>query len=404
MKSLVYREIPGRSAGFYALLGGLGLFILTGLTAAYMMDKYGHIITGMNNQIVWGLPHVFAVFLIVAASGALNVASIGTVFSKTIYQPLGRLSGLLAIALLAGGLTVLMLDLGRPDRVIIAMTHYNFRSVFAWNVFLYSGFFAFTAIYLWTMMERRMGAYKKTAGVVAFVWRLILTTGTGSIFGFLVARTLYDSALLAPMFIAFSFSYGLAIFVLVLMAAYSWTDRPLGDLILQRLRKLLGVLVAASFYFVVVYHLTNTYFASHRGVEAFILLHGGVYTALFWIGQVLIGSLLPLAVIFHPKLSKSRRMIALAAVLVILGGLAQMYVTIIGGQAYHLVLFPGYQEASSFFDGVNHHYTPSVPEFFLALGGVAIACAITVVGVKVLRFLPESLDDKAVAPHAMAES
>ena len=29
---------------------------------------------GMNNQIVWGLPHVFAIFLIVAASGVLNVA------------------------------------------------------------------------------------------------------------------------------------------------------------------------------------------------------------------------------------------------------------------------------------------------------------------------------------------
>ncbi|HCA27759.1 MAG TPA: molybdopterin oxidoreductase [Betaproteobacteria bacterium] len=404
MKSLVYREIPGRSAGFYALLGGLGLFILAGLTAAYMMDKYGHIITGMNDQVVWGLPHVFAVFLIVAASGALNVASVGTVFSKTIYQPLGRLSALLAMALLAGGLTVLMLDLGRPDRVIIAMTHYNFRSVFAWNVFLYSGFFAFTAIYLWTMMERRMGAYKKSAGVVAFVWRLILTTGTGSIFGFLVARELYDSALLAPMFIAFSFSYGLAIFVLVLMAAYGWTGRPLGDLILQRLRKLLGVLVAASLYFVIVYHLTNTYFAAHRGVEAFILLHGGIYTALFWVGQVFVGSLLPLAIIFHPRLSKSRSMIAFASILVIAGGLAQMYVTIIGGQAYHLVLFPGYQEASSFFDGVNHHYTPSVAEFFLGLGGVAITCAITVVGMKVLRFLPESLDDQAVDPHAAAKS
>ena len=34
---------------------------------------------------------------------------------------------------------VLMLDLGRPDRLIVAATHYNFTSVFAWNVFLYSG-------------------------------------------------------------------------------------------------------------------------------------------------------------------------------------------------------------------------------------------------------------------------
>ena len=41
------------------------------------MEHQGHYVTGMNNQIVWGMPHVFAIFLIVAASGALNVASIG---------------------------------------------------------------------------------------------------------------------------------------------------------------------------------------------------------------------------------------------------------------------------------------------------------------------------------------
>ncbi len=46
------------------------------------MEERGHIVTGMNNQIVWGMPHVFAIFLIVAASGVLNVASIGSVFGQ----------------------------------------------------------------------------------------------------------------------------------------------------------------------------------------------------------------------------------------------------------------------------------------------------------------------------------
>ncbi len=46
------------------------------------MEHHGHVVTGMNNQIVWGMPHVFAIFLIVAASGVLNVASIGSVFGK----------------------------------------------------------------------------------------------------------------------------------------------------------------------------------------------------------------------------------------------------------------------------------------------------------------------------------
>ena len=117
MKPIQYSEIEGRNPRFYAFAAILVLFVLAGLGSAYYMEHYGHWVTGMSNQVVWGTPHVFAIFLIVAASGALNVASIGTVFGKTLYKPLGRLSGLLAIAMLVGGLCVLVLDLGRADRL-----------------------------------------------------------------------------------------------------------------------------------------------------------------------------------------------------------------------------------------------------------------------------------------------
>ncbi|BAU48518.1 molybdopterin oxidoreductase [Sulfurifustis variabilis] len=399
MATIRYRTIEGRSPGFYALLALLGGIVLVGLGAAWYMEHHGHVVTGMNNQVVWGTPHVFAVFLIVAASGALNVASIASVFGRAMYKPLARLSGLLALALLAGGLAVLVLDLGRPDRLIVAMTYYNFKSIFAWNIFLYTGFFAVVAVYLWMMFERRMNEYSKPVGVFAFVWRLILTTGTGSIFGFLVAREAYDTALLAPMFIILSFSFGLAIFLLVLLAAYRWTGRPLGDTVVARLKNLLGVFVASVLYFLLVYHLTNLYITERHGIERFLLLDGGIYTRMFWIGQVLLGGLLPLLLFWHPRLGKSRAMIALGAVLVVLGGLALMYVIIIGGQAYPLAIFPGKEVSSSFFDGVVASYTPSLPEVLLGIGGVGIALVATAFAVKVLPFLPESLADGSVDPH-----
>lgn len=395
---IAFREVEGRSPGYWALLGVLGLIALIGLGAAHYMEEHGHVVTGMTNQIVWGTPHVFAVFLIVAASGVLNVASIASVFGKSFYKPLAPLSALLAIAMLGGGLMVLMLDLGRPDRLIVAATKYNFKSVFALNVFLYTGFFTIVAAYIWTMMERKMNPYSKAVGMAAFVWRLLLTTGTGSIFGFLVAREAYDSALLAPMFIVMSFAFGLAIFLLVLMAAYRWTERPLGDAVVLRLKNLLAVFVAAVLYFVAVYHMTNLYFAKQAAFERFILADGGIYTSLFWLGQVLAGGVVPLVILLS-GLGKSRAWVGVASALVILGGLVQMYVTIIGGQAFPLVLFPGMQESSSFFDGQIHPYTPSLPEFLLGLGGVGVAGAIVVFAVKLLRFLPEDLGQHGEA-HA----
>jgi Ni/Fe-hydrogenase subunit HybB-like protein len=390
-----YREIEGRGGPFLALVALLAAFVALSLAAAWRMEHEGHWITGMSNRIVWGMPHVFAVFLIVAASGALNVASVASVFGRGLYKPLARLSGLLAMTLLAGGLAVLVLDLGRPDRLVVAMTHYNFKSIFAWNIFLYTGFLTVVAAYLWTMFERRMNAHTGRAGMVAFTWRLVLTTGTGSIFGFLVARDPYNSALLAPMFIAMSLAFGLAVFLLVLLAAARGAGRTVGAEILDRLRVLLGVFVAAVLYFVVIHQLTNAYVARQQEVVRFFLAGGGIYTALFWLGQVLVGGAIPLALVFTPALRASRAALAAASACVVAGGLAQVYVLIIGGQAFPQTVFPGHEVTSSAFDGVVAAYAPSLPEVLLGLGGVAIALSLTVLALKVLPFLPEAVPDAA---------
>jgi Ni/Fe-hydrogenase subunit HybB-like protein len=380
---------------FYLLVALGGLVAFAGMCAAYYMEEHGHVVTGMNNQIVWGMPHVFAIFMIIAASGVLNVASIGSVFGKYVYKARGPLAGLLSIALLAGGLTVLMLDLGRPDRVIVAATRYNPTSVFAWNVLLYSGLFATVAVYLWTMMEKRMNPWSKPAGLVVFAWRIILTTGTGLIFAFLVARQAYASAVLPPMFIVLSFAWGLAVFLIVQSAMFSWNELELHPDIQKRLKNLLGTFIVAAFYFVVAYHLTNLYFAKQTAFEHFILFGGNVYSWLFWGGYVLIGTALPMALIYAPGFGNSKSVLA-ASVLTMAGAFALLYVFIIGGQAFPLDIFPGYEVVSSSFgDGQIGHYTPSLPEFLLGSGGLGVAFLITTVGVRALNFLPHD-DPKAV--------
>ncbi|MBZ0104566.1 MAG: polysulfide reductase NrfD [Sulfuricella denitrificans] len=395
-----FRKIEGQA--FYALAGLLGLVVLIGFGAAHYMETHGHVVTGMTNQIVWGLPHVFAVFMIVAASGVLNVASIGSVFGKPVYKARAPLSGLLAIALLAGGLTVLMLDLGRPDRLIVAMTHFNFKSIFALNVILYTGFFAIVAVYIWTMMERKMHAYSKYAGFSAFIWRLALTTATGSIFGFLVARQAYSSAILAPMFIIMSFSYGLAVFILVQSFMYLWNGLELDPAILRRMKNLLATFAGAVLYFTIVYHLTNLYFAKQAAFEQFILVDGGIFTTLFWVGQIFIGTLIPIALLLHPTLGANCKTVIWSALLIVVGGFAQLYVIIIGGQAFPLELFPGMQESSTFFDGAIHYYHPSLPELLLGIGGIGMALLITTIAVRVLRFIPQD-DFHHVSKEALTD-
>jgi Ni/Fe-hydrogenase subunit HybB-like protein len=259
----------------------------------------------------------------------------------------------------------------------------------------YNGFFAIVGLYLITLMDRNLKDYSKTVGLIAFLWRIALTTATGSIFGFLVARVGYNSALMAPMFIIMSFAYGLAVFLLVQTAMYKWNNMTLDERILIRMKNLLGVFIAASLYFTVVFHLTNLYFAKQWEFERFILLEGGVYTMVFWVGQIIIGGVLPLLLLFSPGARHSIGMVMVAALLVIIGGMSQMFVTIVGGQAFPLVLFPGYQESSAFYDGVINAYTPTIWEYMLGMGGVGIAFVLTVIAVRVFKFLPQD-DFKAL--------
>ena len=384
---VTFQQIPA-DRQFYALITVLGLLIGLGLWAFAHLEHSGHVATGMNNQVVWGLPHVFAIFLIVTASGALNIGSIGTVFGKQVYQPWARLSALLAISLLIGGLMILLLDLGRPDRLLIAMTHYHFTSIFAWNMILYSGFLLLAVGYLSSMLDRKLKRFYQTFGWSLFIWRLVLTSGTGSIFGFLVARDAYNSAILAPLFIALSLTWGLALFLLAVYALQSWVGTTVSKELRQRLRGLLATFIATVLLLELVWHLSGLYSAERSAAEQYLLWKGGLYSALFWVGQIIIGSLAPLSLIFYRPWKQSVSALPIAAAGVLLGGLAQLYALIIGGQTVPLSLFAGAEIASDYFDGVMATYIPTVWEWLLAIGGIGLALLLMLLGIKFARIIP----------------
>ncbi len=383
-----FKLLKSDNPGYWALLILLSLFGALGYGAAHFMDAQGHWVSGMNNQVVWGLPHVFAIFLILSASGALNVASMSSVFSQKEYKPWARSSALLSICLLVGGLLILVLDLGRPERLIVAMTHYNFKSIFAWNIFLYMGFLVMVTVYLCTLFERGIDKYTRKSGFLAFIWRFVLTSGTGSIFGFLVARQFFDSAMMVPIFIVLSLILGTALFVLVVTVVTQWSGIGLNESVVEKISGLLIGFVALELFLVTIFHLTNLYSTGHHDLERFILLDGQHYTVLFWLGQVLMGGVIPL--LFAAFLKNGVKRLVMISSAAVIGGFSQLYVTIISGQAFPMALFPGKNVSSKFFDGVIANYVPRFPELLLGLGGVAVSFLLLMLVMRVLPFLPDN--------------
>jgi len=379
---------PQHWSYFLTLLITLGVILIGGYTA-HNMEHAGHHITGMNNQIVWGLPHVFALSLIVSASGALNGATLSSVFGLAIYKPFARLSIVLALSLLVGGLLVLVLDLGRPDRLIVAMTHYNFRSIFAWNIFLYPGFVVIGIGYLWVLMERRLQRFVSRVGCFALFWRLTLTTATGSIFGFLVGRNALDSAIMAPLFIALSLVMGTAMLSLLLLMVSRWQGHPLNQTLVRSLEKYMLWFLLAVLYLSVVHHLTNLYVAEHWAVERYTLL-GGLSTV-FWLGHIVIGIVLPLVLIYLNSRVTSLLRLTLVSVFAFVGGSALIYVIVIGSQSTPQRLFPGHPVLPSRFgDADTVMYSASVWEWGLGFGGMALALLLCLIALRILPFAPSA--------------
>jgi molybdopterin-containing oxidoreductase family membrane subunit len=133
--------------------------------------------------------------------------------------------------------------------------------------------------------------------------------------------------------------------------------------------------------------LTKLYVTGHHQLEQFILVDGGIYTLLFWGVQILLGTVVPAILLLLPRFCQRGYLIA-AALLVVVGALTQVYVLIIGGQVFPLELFPGYSVTSTFYDGVIADYTPSLAELALGMGGMGLAVLVTLIGVRILPFVP----------------
>jgi len=397
-ESTRYQLLHPSKSEYWLCIIVLLLSVLLGGYCAYTLEHVGHTISGMNNSIVWGLPHVFAISLILAASGSLNGATLSSVFDNKDFKPWARLSVVLAVVLLVGGLAVLVLDLGRPDRLFIAMTTYNFRSIFSWNIFLYVGFVAIGIIYLWMMLDRKFNAHIKSIGIVALIWRVVLTTGTGSIFGFLVGRSALDSAIIAPLFIALSFVMGSVTFTLVVMLIARFQGADVTPEFERSISRVIFWCLLLLVYFSIVQHLTNLYVTEHHPDEQFVL--AGPQAKLFWIGHVGLGILLPLwllwsrresTVVDESTISNSSTRLTIACCAALLGGGILVYLIVIGSQSTAQTLFPGKTVTSSSFGDMGYvTYYASSWEWGMGLGGVSLAFLLLFF---LLRILPVSPHD-----------
>jgi molybdopterin-containing oxidoreductase family membrane subunit len=328
-----------------------------------------------------------AIFYIGLSAGSLVVSGLYGIFGQMQYKPFARIAAYLAMLFLIAGLLSIFTDQGRVDRVLTKpFTHFNLRSMFSINPSLYSGHVLICIIYLWALF-REKGTLTKIASLTVCLWAIGTHTGTGAIFAF-VPRELYNSSVLPPSFVAAALSSGAALMILVNVVLFRATKRHLDDdLVIWLGRRLLAIFLLSTLYLLLIENLHRFYLAESREAGLFFLF-GGIHSAMFWIGLVAVGCVIPAILLFIGRTGTSVSWIVFASTLVVIGVLFERFLIVVPGLIHPPELFPGMEVTGvALWEGVAQ-YSVSFLEILQALGVLGIIGFAFMVGLKTLPLAP----------------
>jgi molybdopterin-containing oxidoreductase family membrane subunit len=382
--SLSYSSIEGKSRSYKILVVILAILALAGLASFFISYIEGHQVFGSNNLIPWGMPIVLAIYLIGLSAGSLILSSLTYVFGREEYKPIARMAVFLAIVLIFGAMVSIMVDLGRPEkfwRLFMFFYLNNMSSMFALNGILYGGYFVISLVYLGFILANQL-RFTRIMGTIAVGWAVLVHMGTGAIFGFIAARETWFTPLRPPEFLAAALTSGLALLIVVVLLTLKFSGRDVRKETITSLGRMLSLFIIILLVLITVDKLTHLY-APHREATLFMLT--GHFSWIFWGFQIGMGAIIPLLILFNPRLNKTILGVALAGVSVVIGVFFERYYLVIPGAAYPMPLYPGKIEGVW---GAVGSFSITPAEMMLSVGTVAMVVFLFVLGLKFLDILP----------------
>ncbi len=209
-----------------------------GLAAWIAQLGRGLVLTDLQNGHFWGLYIAGLAFFVGNAAGGLVVTASIYLFGIRKLKPLGKLGAVTAFANVTAAMLIVVPDLGRPDRLWQMLLHPNFTSPLVWDVIVLSGYTLLTVAYLWilTLPDRARRGWRRAARLAdpeatatrrarrlapfALAFAVGIHVVTAWIFSTQSARGWWNTAAMAPDFIAVAVACGTAIVLLAAVLSY----------------------------------------------------------------------------------------------------------------------------------------------------------------------------------------
>lgn len=407
-----------RTSRFRVWVSALAVVTALGFAAIVIGFVQGHEVSfNTTTGVPWGALISSYLFFVLPASGLCLLASLGHVAGVERFKPLSRRAILLAITLLLAGFLAIASDLERPWLIVlyIVLTP-NPTSPMWWMGLLYALYFVVLLVEFfllcrseairrlqtatgpppltWRLLafgadltsERspgRVHAVSRITGIAAGILAIAALSTLGAVFGFTGARSLWYGPLIPLYFILSALLSGTAILCLATILGYkvARTAMPVETVAAVRsLGRLLLILLGAFLLFTFINLLTAQYGRIPEEFASLMVLVSGPLAISFWVGEIFLGILAPIAVLAFNRAGGAWGLVAASAA-VIVGMFFARYDFVVAGQ---LVPMVGREEL--------WEYAPALVEIVTIVTAAALGLLLYSIG---NRFLP--LEDVAGA-------
>ncbi len=383
-------------------LGFLGILLLAALAGGILVFWKGLAITNLTDLVPWGLWITIDLSAIALSAGAFSLCAAVHLLGLKRYQPLARTATFVGLIGYTMALLALMLDIGRPDRFWHSIAYWNTHSLL-WevtmaimiylNVLIMESMPIFARLEWlhrrWPKVARSMEKVHHYAPILAMIGLGLSSmhqSSLGAAYGIIKARPFWYKPEMSVLFMFSALVGGIALTLFASMLASRLTSRAkINDALIERASGILAWLLVGYFYFRFWDTFAGTYTYETGRSEGLKILTGGVLSFNFWIGEMLLGILLPMILLLYKKtrMDPFWRMVALF--LAAAGVVAFRWDINLVGQLAVVSYLPG--QAPVFYTS----YRPSLIEWITGSGILAYGLLAFSLGVKYLHVVDHSI-------------
>lgn len=312
---------------YYAWMFLLTVFVLLGINAYCKQLVHGLATTGMTDQVSWGFYIANFTFLVGMAAAAVMLVIPVYIYKNHELHDLVIFGELFAVAAIIMAMLFVTADLGRPERFHHLLLRFNFpNSMLTWDVLVLNGYLLLNLHicgYLVYCAYRRREPSKIfyiPFVFVAIVWAISIHTVTAFLYSGLGGRPFWNSAVVAPRFLASAFAAGPAFLILSLTVLARFTTYQVPAKAFLTLRNTVTIALSISMFLLGSEAFTEFYTDSAHVASAKYLFFGlhGRSALVPWIWSAIALNVLAMILLYLP-VSRKLPVLQAACVMLIVG-------------------------------------------------------------------------------------